>query len=57
MQYKIHKSLIREFKDRSMFSGSLCRRLSSNTKDGYMNVTKKDSEVTCKFCLKILKKK
>jgi hypothetical protein len=51
----IHLSDVR----RNLFDGittnSLCRR--SRVTDDGMNLTGKPSEVTCKFCLKLINKK
>ena len=46
------KQIVRNFGIRTT---TLCGRMNSNSRDG-MNIAATTEEVTCKFCLKIMKK-
>lgn len=50
---KLHKVVDRKNRWGGFSKTTLCGRSNSNSTDG-MNVTSKESEVTCKFCLKMI---
>ena len=49
----LHKSIIADTQ-MGLIITTLCGRNSQKTKDGYMNITKDDTEVTCKHCIKAM---
>ena len=57
MRYVLHKSKILHYTTfgKGTTITTLCRREFKETEDGFLNVADNDSEVTCKFCFRLMK--